>query len=44
MEGAAEIWAVDLFGTPYFAKIIIFVLSKDQTFRKSSASENPEHF
>jgi hypothetical protein len=27
-------WAVVLFSSAYFDKIVIFVLSKDQTFRK----------
>jgi hypothetical protein len=31
--GAARIWPVVLFGTPYFGEINVFGLSKDQTFR-----------
>jgi hypothetical protein len=31
--GAAGIWPVVFFGTTYFGEIIIFGLSKDQTFR-----------
>ncbi len=39
---AAGIWAVDLFSTTYFDEIIIFELSKDQTFRIRCTLMNPE--
>jgi hypothetical protein len=41
--GAAGIWAVDLFSTN-FGEIIIFVVSKDQTFRIRCTLMNPEQF
>jgi hypothetical protein len=41
-RGAAGIWAVDLFSTTYFDEIIIFELSKDQTFRTRCTLMNPE--
>ncbi len=43
-RGAAGIWAVDLFSTTYFGEIIIFVVSKDQTFRIRCTLMNPEQF
>ncbi len=43
-RGAAGILAVDLFSTTYFGKIIIFVVSKDQTFRIRCTLMNPEQF
>ncbi len=43
-RGAAGIWAVDLFSTTYFGQIIIFVVSKDQTFRIRCTLMNPEQF
>jgi hypothetical protein len=42
--GAAGILAVDLFSTTYFGEIIIFELSKDQTFRIRCTLMNPEQF
>ncbi len=42
--GVAGIWAVDLFSTTYFGEIIIFVVSKYQTFRNWSTLMNPEQF
>jgi hypothetical protein len=42
--GAAGIRAVDLFSTTYFDKNIIFVLSKDQTFRIRCTLMNPAQF
>ncbi len=42
MGGAAGICAVDLFSTTYFDEIIIFELSKDQTFRIRCTLMNPE--
>ncbi len=39
---AAGIWAVDVFSTTYFDEIIIFELSKDQTFRIRCTLMNPE--
>jgi hypothetical protein len=42
--GAAGIWAVDLFSTTYFGEMIIFVVSKDQTFRIRCTLMNPEQF
>jgi hypothetical protein len=41
---AAGVWAVDLFSTTYFDEIIIFKLSKDQTFRIRCTLVNPEQF
>ncbi len=41
---AAGIWAVDLFSTTYFGEIIIFVVSKDHTFRIRCTLMNPEQF
>ncbi len=35
---------MDLFSTTYFDEISIFVLSKDQTFRKRCTLMNPEQF
>ncbi len=43
-RSAAGIWAVDLFSTTYFGEIIIFVVSKDQTFRIRCTLMNPEQF
>jgi hypothetical protein len=43
-RNAAGIWAVDLFSTTYFGEIIIFVVSKDQTFRIRCTLMNPEQF
>jgi hypothetical protein len=43
-RSAARIWAVDLFSTTYFSEIIIFVVSKDQTFRIRCTLMNPEEF
>ncbi len=43
-RGAAGNWAVDLFSTIYFGEIIIFVVSKDQTFRIRCTLMNPEQF
>jgi hypothetical protein len=40
--GTAGIWAVDLFSTTYFGEIIIFELSKDQTFRIRCTLMDPE--
>jgi hypothetical protein len=34
MGGAAGIWTMHFFSTTYFDEIIIFGLSKNQTFRK----------
>ncbi len=44
MGGAAGVWAVELFGTTNLGDIIIFVLSKDQSFRIRSAFGDPEQF
>jgi hypothetical protein len=33
MGGATRIWAMHFFSSTYFDEIIIFELSKDQTFR-----------
>jgi hypothetical protein len=41
-RGTAGIWAVDLFSTTYFDEIIIFELSKDQTFRIRCTLMNPK--
>ncbi len=35
---------MDLFSTTYFGEIIIFVVSKDQTFKIRSTLMNPEQF
>jgi hypothetical protein len=43
-RGATGIWPVDLFSTTYFGEIIIFVVSKDQTFRIRCTLMNPEQF
>ncbi len=43
-RGVAGNWAVDLFSTTYFGEIIIFVVSKDQTFRVRCTLMNPEQF
>jgi hypothetical protein len=40
----AGIWVVDLFSTTYFDENIIFVLSKDQTFRIRCTLMNPAQF
>ncbi len=42
--GAAVIWAVDFFSTTDFDENIIFVLSKDQTFRIRCTLMNPTQF
>ncbi len=42
--GAAEIWAVDFFSTTDFDENIIFVLSKDHTFRIRCTLMNPAQF
>jgi hypothetical protein len=42
MGNAAGIWAMHFFSSTYFDEIIIFGLSKDQTFRIRSTFVNPE--
>jgi hypothetical protein len=42
MEGAAGIWAMHFFSSTYFDENVIFVLSKDQTFRIRFSFGNPE--
>jgi hypothetical protein len=44
MGGAAGIWAVHFFSSAYFGEIVIFGLSKDQTFRIRFTFMNPEQF
>ncbi len=44
MGGAAGIRAMHFFSSVYFDEIIIFGLSKDQTFRIRSTFMNPEQF
>ncbi len=43
-RGAAGICAMHIFSSTYFDEIIIFGLSKDQTFRIWSTFMNPEQF
>jgi hypothetical protein len=38
MRGAAGIWAMYFFSSAYFDEIIIFGLSKDQTFESNPLS------
>jgi hypothetical protein len=44
MRCAEGVWAMDLFSTTYFDEIIIFELSKDQTFKIRFTFGNPEQF
>ncbi len=43
-SGAAGFLAMHIFSSTYFDEIIIFELSKDQTFRIWSTFMNPEQF
>jgi hypothetical protein len=44
MGGAAGNWTMHFISSAYFDKIIIFGLSKDQTFRIRSTFMNPGQF
>ncbi len=44
MGGATGFWAMHIFSSTDFEEIIIFGLSKDQTFRIWSTFMDPEQF